>query len=100
MHYIHLGGVIKACGQAIGLYYVYLVGAMVAVQFFVLQADGCNRTSPLLYYWLIVNILLFYMFIAYGLSMWGAYICWEQEEEEKQTKAALQEYLHKHYDNK
>ena len=77
MHYIHLGFVIKACGQAIGLYYVYLVCAMVTVQFFVLQADGCNRTSPLLYYWLIVNILLFYMFIAYGLSMWGAYICWE-----------------------
>ena len=40
------------------------------------------------------------MFIAYGLSMWGAYICWEQEEEEKQTKAALQAYLHKNYDNK
>ena len=77
MHYIHLGGCIRALGRGIGLYYVYLVAAMILVQIFVLKADGCNRTSPLLYYWLIVNILLFYLFIAYGLSLWGAYICWE-----------------------
>ena len=73
---------------------------MIVVQIFVLKADGCNRTSPLLYYWLIVNILLFYIFIAFGLSLWGAYICWEQEEEEKVTKAALEDYLRKNYDNK
>ena len=83
MHYIHLGGCIRALGQAIGLYYVYLVAAMIVVQIFVLKADNCNRLTPLLYYWLVVNILLFYVFIAYGLSLWGAYICWEQEEEEK-----------------
>ena len=77
MHYIHLGSCIKALGRGIGLYYVYLVAAMICVQIFVLKADNCNRTSPLLYYWLIVNILLFYLFIAYGLSLWGAYICWE-----------------------
>ena len=31
MHYIHLGGCIRAVGRAIGLYYIYLVGAMIAV---------------------------------------------------------------------
>ena len=31
MHYIHLGGCIKALGPWIGLYYIYLVGAMIAV---------------------------------------------------------------------
>ena len=31
MHYIHLGSCIKAMGQAIGLYYVYLVAAMIIV---------------------------------------------------------------------
>ena len=100
MHYIHLGSCIKAMGQAIGLYYVYLVAAMIIVQIFVLKADGCNRTSPLLYYWLVTNIGLFYVFIAYGLSLWGAYICWEQEEEEKVHGAALKQYLRNNYDNK
>ena len=77
MHYIHLGGCIRAIGKAIGLYYVYLVGAMIAVQVHYLKADGCARQSPLFYYFLMINILLFYVFVAYGLSLWGAYICWE-----------------------
>ena len=86
MHYIHLGGCIKFFGRAIGLYYIYLVAGMIVVQVYILKAEGCNRTAPLLYYWLTVNIILFYIFIAYGLSLWGAYICWEQEEEEKVQK--------------
>ena len=77
MHYIHCGGCIRAVGRLFGLYYIFLVGAMIVVQIDVLKADGCNRTSPMLYYWLCFNILLFYIFIAYGLSLWGAYICWE-----------------------
>ena len=35
--------------------------------------------------------------MAYGLSLWGAYICWEQEEEEIRTKKALRSYLEKYY---
>ena len=31
MHYINLGGCIKAVGRLIGLYYIYLVGAMIVV---------------------------------------------------------------------
>ena len=100
MHYIHLGGCIRACGRAIGLYYIYLVGGMIVVQIYILKADGCNRTAPLLYYWLTVNIILFYIFIAYGLSLWGAYICWEQEEEEKIQKTAMDEYIRKNYDGR
>ena len=40
-------------------------------------------TAPLLYYWLFLNISLFYVLVAYGLSLWGGYICWEVDEEEK-----------------
>ena len=100
LHYIHLGACIRAVGKAIGLYYVYLVGAMIVVQIYYLKADGCARQSPLFYYWLAFNILLFYMFVAYGLSLWGAYICWEQEEEENVTKAAMEAYLKKTFDSR
>ena len=98
MHYIGLGGCIRCFGRAIGLYYVYLVGTMIVVQIYVLKAEGCNRTSPLLYYWLVWNILLFYIFIAYGLSLWGAYICWEQEEQDNVTRKAMEHYLSVTYD--
>ena len=98
MHYIGLGGCIRWFGRAIGLYYVYLVGTMIVVQIYVLKAEGCNRTSPLLYYWLVWNILLFYIFIAYGLSLWGAYICWEQEEQDNVTRKAMEHYLSVTYD--
>ena len=41
-------------------------------------------------YWLMLNIGLFYVFIAYGISLWGAYICWAQEEEENLAKEAME----------
>ena len=36
---------------------------------------------------------MFYVFIAYGLSLWGAYICWEMEEEEEETQQAVKKYM-------
>ena len=47
------------------------------------------------YYWLGFQIILFYIFVAYGISLWGAYICWAQEEEENLAQAALQYKYHK-----
>ena len=47
------------------------------------------RTSVVLYWWLALNIFLFYVMVAYGISLWGAYLCWAQQEEEELAKAAL-----------
>ena len=44
----------------------------------------------MLYFWLLFNIVIFFIFVAYGISLWGAYICWAQEEEEEIMKEALQ----------
>ena len=54
-------------------------------------------TAPVLYYWLFLNIIAFYILIAFGLSMWGAYICWEVDEEEAMIKKAMQEYAAKNF---
>ena len=43
----------------------------------------------MLYYWLGLNVAIFYVFVAYGLSLWGAYLCWAQEEEEELMTEAL-----------
>jgi len=42
-----------------------------------------------LYYWLGINVVVFYVFMAYGLSLWGQYLCWAQEEEEKTMNDAI-----------
>ena len=53
------------------------------------KGNDCNRVAPVLYYWLFLNIAAFYVMIAFGLSLWGAYICWEVDEEEKLLRAAM-----------
>lgn len=49
--------------------------------------------SPLQYFWLIINIIIFYIFVAYGIALWGQYICWEAEKEEKEINKALKKYF-------
>lgn len=53
----------------------------------------------MLYYWLFTNIVLFYILVAYGLSLWGAYICWEVDEEERIIVEALKRTMAKNYGN-
>lgn len=42
-----------------------------------------------------VNILEFYIVVAYGIALWGAYICWESEKEEIQLQQAMKKYMKK-----
>ena len=56
--------------------------------------------APVLYYWIFTNIALFYVLVAYGLSLWGAYICWEVDEEEQKITAAMQHYTKNHFYDK
>ncbi len=49
--------------------------------------------SPLMYFWLILQIMVFYVMVAYGIALWGAYICWESEKEEEEIKVAMKEYV-------
>ena len=48
-----------------------------------------------MYFWLIVQIIVFYFIVAYGIALWGSYICWESEKEEKQIKVAMKKYMDK-----
>eukprot|EP00354_Favella_ehrenbergii_P003724 CAMPEP_0170452740 /NCGR_PEP_ID=MMETSP0123-20130129/1532_1 /TAXON_ID=182087 /ORGANISM="Favella ehrenbergii, Strain Fehren 1" /LENGTH=109 /DNA_ID=CAMNT_0010714835 /DNA_START=255 /DNA_END=584 /DNA_ORIENTATION=- len=82
------------------IFYFMLVGSMVYCQVIFFHGQECNRVAPILYYWIFTNILLFYVVVAYGLSLWGAYICWEVDEEEKLIKEAMATQLVKNFGNK
>ena len=73
------------------VYYLLVMGLMIWAQIIFFGGAGCGVQAFVYYYWLAINIGIFYVFIAYGLSLWGAYICWAQEEEEKIVKEAMQE---------
>ena len=59
-----------------GIFYFILTGLMTWVQYIFFEGEGCIRTAVAYYWWLILNIGLFYLLVAYGLSLWGAYLCW------------------------
>lgn len=76
-------GCLSFIGRLLSIFYFLLVGTMVSVQVIFFHGSGCNIVAPILYYWIFTNISLFYVLVAYGLSLWGAYICWEVDEEEE-----------------
>ena len=78
-----------------GIFYFILTGLMTWCQLIFFKGEGCARESVVLYWWLALNIGMFYVLIAYGLSLWGAYLCWAQQEEEELTKKALQHKFEK-----
>jgi hypothetical protein len=49
--------------------------------------------SPLLYYYLLVNVIMFYLVVSFGLATWGSYLCAVADIKEEVTKAAIDEYL-------
>ena len=89
MHYIHLGCLLRKIGGFMGIFYFILTGLMTWCQLIFFKGEGCARESVVLYWWLALNIGMFYVLISYGLSLWGAYLCWAQQEEEELTKNAL-----------
>ena len=80
---------IQAMGRLVGVFYFFIVGAMIGVQYIFFSGQGCNQVAPILYYWLFTNIAAFYCLIAYGISLWAAYICWEVDEEELLIQKAM-----------
>ena len=87
--YIGCGCCLRKIGGWIGIFYFILTALMTWTQFIFMDGEGCMREAVTLYWWLALNIGLFYVLVAYGLSLWGAYLCWAQAEEEELAKEAL-----------
>ena len=76
-------------------FYFFVCGCMFFVQ---MQIWGgtenlCRTESPALYWWLVTNIILFYLIVSFGLVTWGSYLCKVADAQEHITKTAVREYL-------
>ena len=94
LHYIGCGCLLRKLGIWLGIFYFIITGLMTWTQFIFFEGADCIRTAVAYYLWLIVNIGLFYLLVAYGLSLWGAYLCWAQDEEDALNEEALK-HVHK-----
>lgn len=68
---------------------------MFFVQMMLFQSDKCYVEVPLIYFWLVAQIMLFYFIVAYGLAMWGSYLCWYAEHKDEILKKKMKEYVKK-----
>ena len=53
----------------------------------------CRVKAPSMWYWLIINVIFFYLICAFGLASWGQYLCTVADIKEKATKQALDAYM-------
>lgn len=75
------------CGISISMWFVQML------LFAAPQDPPCDKQTPLLYWYLFSNVILFYLIVAFGLTTWGAYLCAVADIKEEITQAAIDEYL-------
>ena len=37
--------------------------------------NNCRVEKPAMWYWLIINVALFYLMVVFGMATWGSYLC-------------------------
>jgi len=77
-------------------FYFFVCGVMFFTQlelFGGADPAACRKNSPALWWWLMVNVGVFYFIVSFGLATWGSYICKVADAQEEITQEAVNEYL-------
>ena len=88
----------KYKGPLIGFYF-YVVATVYVSQMMLWSsgatgnANNCRNEQAPSWWWLIINVCLFYLMVVYGFATWGAYICGVQDVKEEIIQSAVDEYL-------
>ena len=93
MQFVGLVGCLKGIPKALMTFYFLLVFVMFFVQMILFQGENCYSESPVIFIWLTVQVGLFYFVVAYGLAVWGSYICWQAESHDEMAKKAVAKYV-------
>lgn len=56
-------------------------------------ANECRTGKPAQWYWLLINVCLFYVLVIFGFATWGAYLCGVQDKKEEIIQSAVDDYL-------
>ena len=55
--------------------------------------NDCRTEAPVLYWWLVGQVVLFYVIVTFGLATWGSYLCAVADAQEEIAKQAVADYL-------
>lgn len=90
-----LAGCLKEIPRLLFAFYFFVCAVMLFVQMQVWggHENSCMEDVPVLYWWLITNIVVFYLIVTFGLASWGSYLCDVADAQEEIAKEAVKEYL-------
>lgn len=55
--------------------------------------NNCRKERPAMWYWLIINVVLFYVMVVFGMATWGSYLCRSADTKEEIITKAVEEYM-------
>ena len=78
---------LKSVPKLLAAFYFFVCACMFFVQMQIWGGtqNECRTESPILYWWLVTNIALFYLIVTFGLVTWGSYLCRQADAQEKLT---------------
>jgi hypothetical protein len=56
-------------------------------------ANNCRKGKPAMWWWLLINVCLFYVMVVFGFATWGAYLCGVSDVKEEIIQTAVEEYM-------
>ena len=82
---------LRAIRKLLFAFYFFVSAVMffVQMQLFGGVNNDCRDEAPTLYWWLVTNIILFYVIVAFGLATWGSYLCKVAQAQDEITKEAV-----------
>jgi len=92
MQFIGLAFCLKKMYKCLAVFYFLIVATMFFVQMILWQGENCMGEATLMWSWLVIQIVLFYFIVAYGLAVWGSYICYTADQHEEEREEALRSY--------
>jgi len=83
MQFIGLAFCLKKLQFLLFIFYFVLVATMFFVQLILWQSESCFKQSTVLFVWLAIQVVIFYIIVAYGLAVWGSYVCYSAKKRER-----------------
>ena len=76
-------------------FYFFICAIMFFTQLMIWGGEDnhCRTEAAVLYWWLVVNIIVFYLIVSFGLATWGSYICKVADAQEEFVEKARAEYM-------
>jgi len=86
---------LKKFNKALFVFYFIVCGCMYVCQMMIWGGveNTCMKETPVLYWYIVTNVIMFYVIVAFGLATWGSYLCKVADAYEELSKEAVSEMM-------